>query len=84
MVFVFSTKERLTRELQNLEQELLDLGDAVTSSQVWHKKNRIEVLKRKIAEINKKETDLKSGTNKLKSKMNQNTYTNMSNDGERE
>ena len=70
--FGMSKKEKLIHELQNLEQELLDYGDAVTESQVWHKKARIKQLKQKIAEIDAKKNKFNAGADKLKSMMNKN------------
>lgn len=80
-------KEKLMREKQALEKELLELGDNVSESQVWHKKARIREIENQIKEIDqKKATSFNKATDKLKSNMPQKDMTafNMQNSGERE
>ncbi|MBR2510886.1 MAG: hypothetical protein IKB59_01825 [Alphaproteobacteria bacterium] len=80
-------KEKLMREKQALEKELLELGDNVSESQVWHKKARIREIENQIKEIDqKKATSFNKATDKLKSNMQQKDMTafNMQNSGERE
>ena len=40
-----ATKQDLTQELHRLEAELESYGSAVSESQIWHKKARIEQIK---------------------------------------
>lgn len=80
-------KEKLMREKQALEKELLELGDNVSESQVWHKKARIREIENQIKEIDqKKAMSFNKATDKLKSNMPQKDMTafNMQNSGERE
>ena len=39
----------MEQELKKLQDELMNLGSSVADSQIWHKKARIEELKKKIA-----------------------------------
>ena len=80
-------KEKLLREKQALEQELLEYGNNVSESQVWHKKARIREIENRIKEIEqKKAMSFNKATGKLKSDMHQKGMTafNMQNSGERE
>lgn len=61
-------KEKLLREKQALEQELLEYGNNVSESQVWHKKARIREIENIIKEIDqKKAMSFNKATDKLKS-----------------
>lgn len=65
-----SKKERLMHELRALEQELLEYGSNVSESQVWHKKAKIENIKKQIAEIDReKAKSFGAATDKIKSEM---------------
>ena len=80
-------KEKLMREKQALEKELLEHGNNVSESQVWHKKARIREIENQIKEIDqKKAMSFNKATDKLKSDMQQKDMTafNMQNSGERE
>lgn len=59
----------MEQELKKLQDELMNLGSSVADSQIWHKKARIEELKKKIAELNSPAEKFKAGTNKLKDMM---------------
>lgn len=80
-------KEKLMREKQALEKELLEYGNNVSESQVWHKKARIKKIENQIKEIDqKKAMSFNKATDKLKSEMKQKDMSmlNMVNSGERE
>lgn len=80
-------KEKLMREKNALEQELLEYGNNVSESQVWHKKARIKKIENQIKEIDqKKAMSFNKATDKLKSEMKQKDMSmlNMVNSGERE
>ena len=44
-------KEDLTAELHRLESEIESYGTAVSDAQIWHKKARIEQIKKELAEM---------------------------------
>lgn len=62
-----SEKESLNAERQKLEKELMELGSGVSESQIWHKKARINEIKKEIKALDEKQ--FKSGNDKLKSMM---------------
>ena len=64
-----ANKQDLTRELHRLEAELESYGSAVSESQIWHKKARIEQIKKELAELDKPKNQLNAGTDMLKEKM---------------
>ena len=57
-----SQKDKLTAEMHALEKEIEDLGSAVSESQIWHKRARIEAIKKEAKQFN-------AGSDKLKSMM---------------
>lgn len=80
-------KEKLLHEKQALEKELLEYGNNVSESQVWHKKARIREIENRIKEIDqKKAMSFNKATDKLKSNMQQKDMSmfNMQNSGEYE
>ncbi len=64
-----SQKEKLTEELHKLEAEIEALGTAVSDSQIWHKKSRIEWIKKRIAELESPAAKFNAGTDKLNDMM---------------
>lgn len=62
-------KEDLTAELHRLESEIEALGTAVSDSQIWHKKARIEQIKKELAELESPAGKFNAGTDKLKEMM---------------
>ena len=64
-----SEKEKLTEELHKLEAEIEALGTAVSDSQIWHKKSRIEWIKKRIAELESPAAKFNAGTDKLNDMM---------------
>lgn len=64
-----SQKEKLTEELHKLEAEIEALGTAVSDSQIWHKKARIEQIKKELAEMESPANKLNAGTEKLQEMM---------------
>lgn len=64
-----ASKQDLTQELHRLEAELESYGSAVSESQIWHKKARIEQIKKELAELDKPKNQLNAGTDMLKEKM---------------
>ena len=64
-----SEKEKLTEELHKLEAEIEALGTAVSDSQIWHKKARIEQIKKELAELESPAGKFNAGTDKLKEMM---------------
>lgn len=64
-----SQKEKLTEELHKLEAEIEALGTAVSDSQIWHKKSRIEWIKKRIAELESPAGKFNAGTDKLNDMM---------------
>lgn len=64
-----SEKEKLTEELHKLEAEIEAYGTAVSDSQIWHKKSRIEWIKKRIAELETPAGNFNAGTDKLNDMM---------------
>ena len=64
-----SEKEKLTEELHKLEAEIESYGSAVADSQIWHKKSRIEWIKKRIAELESPAGKFNAGTDKLNDMM---------------
>ena len=64
-----SEKEKLTEELHNLEAEIEAYGAAVSDSQIWHKKSRIEWIKKRIAELETPAGKFNAGTDRLNDMM---------------
>lgn len=64
-----SEKEKLTDEMHKLEAEIEALGTAVSDSQIWHKKSRIEWIKKRIAELESPAGKFNAGTEKLNEMM---------------
>ena len=62
-------KEDLTAELHRLEAESEALGTAVSDSQIWHKKARIEQIKKELAEMESPAGKFNAGTEKLNEMM---------------
>lgn len=62
-------KEDLTAELHRLEAEIEAYGAAVSDSQIWHKKSRIEWIKKRIAELETPAGKFNAGTDKLNDMM---------------
>ncbi len=64
-----SEKDKLTEELHRLESEIESYGSAVADSQIWHKKSRIEWIKKRIAELESPAAKFNAGTEKLNEMM---------------
>ena len=64
-----SQKDKLNAELHKLEAEIEALGTAVSDSQIWHKKSRIEWIKKRIAELESPAGKFNAGTDKLNDMM---------------
>lgn len=64
-----ASKQDLTQELHRLEAELESYGSAVSESQIWHKKARIDQIKKELAELDKPKNQLNAGADMLKEKM---------------
>ena len=62
-------KEDLTAELHRLEAEIDAYGTAVSDSQIWHKKARIEQIKKELAEMESPAGKFNAGTEKLQEMM---------------
>ena len=69
MVFTSSKKAHLKSEIKRLEQELLELSNNLSESQIGYKAARLKYLKQKLAELDKNK--FQDATNKLKQDMNQ-------------
>lgn len=67
MAFIFSKKARLNSEISRLEQELLELSNNLSESQVGYKRARLQQLKQQLADIDKNQ--FKSASDKLKQDM---------------
>ena len=67
MVFISSKKARLNSEISRLEQELLELSNNLSESQVGYKRARLQQLKQQLADIDKNQ--FKSASDKLKQDM---------------
>ena len=64
MVFISSKKAHLNSEISRLEQELLELSNNLSESQVGYKRARLQQLKQQLADIDKNQ--FKSASDKLK------------------
>lgn len=64
-----SGKEKLTEELNKLEAEIESYGTAVSDAQIWHKRARIEQIKKELAELNLPAAKFNSGAEKLNEMM---------------
>ncbi|MBO5946884.1 MAG: hypothetical protein J6Q44_01945 [Alphaproteobacteria bacterium] len=62
-------KEDLTAELHRLESEIEAYGTAVSDAQIWHKKARIEQIKKELAELESPAGKFNAGTEKLNEMM---------------
>ncbi len=62
-----SQKDKLTAEMHALEKEIEDLGSTVSESQIWHKRARIEVIKKELKALDTKQFN--ASNDKLKSMM---------------
>ena len=67
MVCISSKKGRLNSEISRLEQELLELSNNLSESQVGYKRARLQQLKQQLADIDKNQ--FKSASDKLKQDM---------------
>lgn len=67
MVFISSKKAHLNSEISRLEQELLELSNNLSESQVGYKRARLQQLKQQLADIDKNQ--FKSASDKLKQDM---------------
>ena len=64
-----SKAERIQEEINKLEQEIEELGSAVSDSQIWHKKLRIEVLRKKLSQPDATAEGLNAGRENLQGQM---------------
>lgn len=64
-----SGKEKLTEELHKLEAEIESYGTAVSDAQIWHKRARIEQIKKELAELESPAGKFNAGTDKLNNMM---------------
>ena len=64
-----SKKDRLTEEMHKLEAEIEAYGTAVSDSQIWHKKARIEQIKKELVELDKPKNKMNAGADMLREKM---------------
>ena len=62
-------KEDLTSEMHRLESEIESYGTAVSDAQIWHKRARIEQIKKELAELNSPANKFNAGTEKLNEMM---------------
>ena len=62
-------KEDLIAEMHRLESEIESYGTAVSDSQIWHKKARIEQIKKELAEMESPAGKFNAGTEKLNEMM---------------
>ena len=69
MIFISSKKTRLKSEINRLEQELSELSSNLSESQVGYKRTRLQQLKQKLADMDKKQ--FANASDKLKQDMNQ-------------
>ena len=67
MVFTSSKKAHLKSEIDRLEQELLELSNNLSESQIGYKVARLKYLKQKLAELDKNQ--FKDASDKLKQDM---------------
>lgn len=61
-------REKLTAELAALEEELIKYADVRSESQVWHKRARVDAIKKELAEMGpeSKADKFKSATQAIK------------------
>lgn len=64
-----SQKDKLIAEKQALESEIESYGTAVSDAQIWHKRARIEQIKKELAELNSPANKFNAGTEKLNEMM---------------
>lgn len=64
-----SKKQKLIDELNKLEAELDGLGTAVADSQVWHKRARIDAIKKELAQLDMPKNAFNAGNDKLQEMM---------------
>lgn len=65
-----SQKDKLNAEKQALEKEIQELtSNGISESQIWHKRARIDAIKKEIKALDTKQFN--AGTDKLNSKMEQ-------------
>lgn len=62
-------KEDLIAEMHRLESEIESYGTAVSDAQIWHKKARIEQIKKELAEMESPAGKFNAGTEKLNEMM---------------
>ena len=62
-------KEDLIAEMHRLESEIESYGTAVSDSQIWHKKARIEHIKKQLAELDSPANKFNAGAEKLNEMM---------------
>ena len=62
-------KKDLIAEMHRLESEIESYGTAVSDSQIWHKRARIEQIKKELAEIESPANKFNAGTEKLNEMM---------------
>lgn len=55
--------------MHRLESEIESYGTAVSDSQIWHKRARIEQIKKELAEIESPANKFNAGTEKLNEMM---------------
>ena len=67
MVFTSSKKAHLKSEIKRLEQELLELSNNLSESQIGYKRAKIQSLKQQLADIDKNQ--FKDASDKLKQDM---------------
>ena len=64
-----SRKDILTEEMHKLETEIESYGSAVSDAQIWHKKARIEQIKKELARLESPVNKFNMGTEKLQEMM---------------
>ena len=62
-------KEDLIADMHRLESEIESYGTAVSDAQIWHKKARIEQIKKQLAELDSPVNKFNAGTEKLNDMM---------------
>ncbi|MBP3545191.1 MAG: hypothetical protein J6J82_02680 [Alphaproteobacteria bacterium] len=67
MVFTSSKKAHLKSEIDRLEQELLELSNNLSESQIGYKRAKIQSLKQQLTDIDKNQ--FKGASDKLKQDM---------------
>jgi septal ring factor EnvC (AmiA/AmiB activator) len=68
-MFASSKKAKLEAEIKRLENELLELSDNLSESQVGYKRAKIQQLKQELADMDKNQFN--SASDKLKQDMSQ-------------